>query len=151
PASRQSPFVPGVQTPQPFSLVIFGATGDLAARKLLPALYGLWHGEFLPERFAIIGLGRRDKNDDVFRAEVRKAVTTFRPDAPPRADGWDGFLAHVSYQRADFTTAQGMQDLAQRLGRLEADRHLPGNRLFYLATDPEFFAPIVEGLAGAGL
>src|SRR5262245_56007432 len=91
PAHQPSPFVPGVQRPEPFTLVIFGATGDLAARKLLPALYGLWHAGFLPEPFAVVGVGRRDKNDDAFRAEVRHAVGTFRKDAPASADGWNGF------------------------------------------------------------
>ena len=52
------------QKPDPFTMVIFGATGDLASRKLLPALYGLWHARFLPESFAIVGIGRRDKNDE---------------------------------------------------------------------------------------
>ena len=59
PTSGQSPFIPGVQPPEPFTLVIFGATGDLAARKLLPALYGLWQGRFLPENFVIVGVARR--------------------------------------------------------------------------------------------
>src|SRR5438874_10328824 len=71
---RHSPFVPGVQPPEPFTLVIFGATGDLAARKLLPALSGLWHGRLLPDRFAVVGVGRRDKNDEAFRADVRAAL-----------------------------------------------------------------------------
>src|SRR5947209_11757113 len=97
PQAEASPFISGVSQPEPFTLVIFGVTGDLAARKLLPALYGLWHGHFLPEAFAIIGLGRRDMNDDAFRAVVQKDVTQFRHDAPPTADGWNGFLGHLFY------------------------------------------------------
>src|SRR4029079_9832499 len=61
------------------------------------------------------------------------------------------FLAHLFYQPADFTTAAGMQALAARLRKLEAERGLPGNRLVYLATDPDFFGPIVAGLSAAGL
>jgi glucose-6-phosphate 1-dehydrogenase len=140
-----------VQLPDPFTFVIFGATGDLTARKLLPALYGLWHRPFLPDRFAIVGVGRRDKNDDVFRQEMRSAVATFRRDAPAAAEGWEGFLGNVFYHQADFTTAEGMQGLARRLQGLESQRELPGNRLFYLATDPQYFCRIIAGLSDAGL
>jgi glucose-6-phosphate 1-dehydrogenase len=147
---QRSPFIPGVQPPEPFTLVIFGATGDLAARKLLPALFGLWHGHFLPDHFAVVGLGRRDKNDDAFREDARKALATFRKDAGA-ADEVNGFLEHVFYHRADFTTREGLLKLAEHLQALEKERNLPGNRLFYLATDPEYFEQIIENLAGAGL
>src|SRR5262249_53910454 len=82
--------------------------------------------------------------DDVSksRAELEKEVW---------AEVVGSFLGHVFYQRTDFTTAEGMKELAGRVQDLERDRRLPGNRLYYLATDPEFFRPIVEGLAGAGL
>lgn len=149
-APSQSPFIPGVAKPDPCTIVIFGATGDLAARKLLPALYGLWRGQFLPEQFAIVGVGRREKTDSAFREEVKTAIQTFRPDAP-EPDGWHDFLSRVYYQPADFTTAEGMGRLAERLTKVDAEQHLPGNRLFYLATDPEYFGPAVERLAGAKL
>jgi glucose-6-phosphate 1-dehydrogenase len=148
-APRPAPTVSRVNAPQPFALVLFGATGDLAGRKLLPALKRLWQDKFLPQDFAIVGIGRRDMNDRQFRDAVRKRFAE-NGDTQAAAD-IDSFLASVFYQRTDFTTAAGMQGLAQRLNALEAERHLPGNRLFYLATDPEFFLPIVEGLASAGL
>jgi glucose-6-phosphate 1-dehydrogenase len=151
PAPNPSPFVPGVQPPEPFTLVIFGATGDLAARKLWPALYGLWRGRYLPRDFAVVGVGRRDKNDEALRQDVRAALAAFREDPPSSADDGDDFVAHVFYHRADFTAAEGMQGLAGRVHELEAERHLPGNRLFYLATDPDFFTPILEGLSATGL
>src|SRR5439155_5670118 len=150
PAPGQSPFIPGVQPPEPFTLVIFGATGDLAARKLLPALYGLWQGRFLPENFVIVGVARRSKSDDAFRADVQKAITTFRHDSRA-AEGWQSFLSHVFYHQADFTAPGALQGLASHLEALEAEQKLPGNRLFYLATDPEHFEPIVEELSNAGL
>jgi glucose-6-phosphate 1-dehydrogenase len=140
-----------VQAAEPFTLVIFGATGDLAHRKLLPALYGLWHGGFLPDQFAVVGVGRRDKNDEVFRAEAQTAVAKFRKDAPTGPDGWGGFLSSLFYQRSDFTTLEGIRDLGRRLDQLDVERHLPGNRLFYLATDPEYFGPIIERLGLAGM
>jgi glucose-6-phosphate 1-dehydrogenase len=146
---QESPFVSRTKPPEPFTLVLFGATGDLAGRKLLPALAGLLKNRYLPEEFAIVGIGRRDKTDQVFRDDVQKDFAEFRRNAS--ADDTRDFLAHVFYERSDFTTAQGMKGLAGRLHDLERERNLPGNRLFYLATDPEFFRPIVEGLAGAGL
>jgi glucose-6-phosphate 1-dehydrogenase len=142
-----SPFVSRLQLLEPFSLVIFGATGDLAARKLLPALHALWQGRFLPHEFALIGVGRRDKDDGAFREDVRAAVAR----QSKAADSLDGFLAHVFYQRTDFTAAQEMQALTRRLKELEAGRGLPGNRLFYLAIDPEYFQPLIESLAASGL
>jgi glucose-6-phosphate 1-dehydrogenase len=149
PEPSSSPFVPAPARPEPFALVIFGATGDLTARKLLPALYGLWCGRFLPPEFAVVGVGRRDKGDEQFREETRRAVTEFR--GSPAGDALAGFAGHVFYHRADFTTLEGHRSLARRLQELEARQKLPGNRLFYLATDPEYFAPIVQYLAEAGL
>jgi glucose-6-phosphate 1-dehydrogenase len=148
-ASEPSPFVPAVSPPEPFTLVIFGGTGDLAHRKLFPALFGLHHARLLPERMAVVGLGRRDKTDTAFRADVRQALANFRKDLPAAAG--DEFLPHVYYEPADFTKAGGLLSLARRLESLEKENGLPGNRLFYLATDPEFFALIVESLARAGL
>ena len=139
-----------VQPPEPFTLVIFGATGDLVNRKLLPALYSLWHAELLPPHFAIVGVGRSDKNDDSFRADARAAISSFREDLPPPGEQGDGFLAHVCYQHTDITSTKEMQQLARRIGELESKRHLPGNRLFYLATDPALFGPIIEGLTATG-
>src|SRR5262245_1812046 len=144
-----SPFVSRTKPPEPFTLVLFGATGDLAGRKLLPALASLWKHEYLPDDFAIVGIGRRDKTDQVFREDVKRDLAEFRSE--DAAAGAQEFLSHVFYQRTDFTTIEGMKDLSARLLDLERAGRLPGNRLFYLATDPEFFRPIVEGLAGAGL
>ena len=103
-----------VAKPEPFTFVIFGATGDLAARKLLPALYGLWHGHFLPEDFAIVGVGRRDKSDDAFRQDVEKALKKFRKDWPPAGHGQENLLANVFYHRADFNQPGAMQGLRPR-------------------------------------
>ena len=143
--NSKSPFVSDVQRPAPFTLVIFGATGDLAGRKLLPALWALWREQYLPPDFAIVGVGRKEKADQVFREEVRKSLIEF---GKADAAGLPDFLAHVFYQRSDITTTDGMQVVATRVRELEKEKQLPGNRLFYLAVDPEFFGPIVEGLAG---
>lgn len=133
-----SPFVAGVQPPEPFALVIFGATGDLATRKLWPALQSLWRGQFLPPDFVIVGVGRRDKSDEALRREVLTS-------------GDSDFLAHVFYQRADVESDEAMRGLAGRVRELEKQRGLSGNRLFYFATAPDTFDPIVAGLTQTGL
>jgi glucose-6-phosphate 1-dehydrogenase len=148
-ALSHSPFVPAVAPPEPFTLVIFGATGDLAHRKLFPALLGLYHARLLPANMAVVGLGRRDKTDASFRADLRESGTNYRKDLP--AADVDGFLPYVHYERVDFTNPESLRALARRLASLEKEKGLPGNRLFYLATDPEYFGPIVESLGAAGL
>jgi glucose-6-phosphate 1-dehydrogenase len=135
--------------PDPFTLVMFGATGDLAARKLFPALFALARGQFLPARFVMVGIGRRGKDDAAFREDVRRSLTAAHADAA--REEVDAFLGRVFYHRADFTSAGGLAGLGKRLGELEAAHGLPGDRLFYLATDPEFFVPLVAGLADNGL
>jgi len=148
-AVDRSPFVPRGRKPDPFTLVIFGATGDLAARKLFPAVFALARGQFLPADFFVVGVGRRGKDDPAFREDVRKSLAASHRDAP--AEEVDDFLGRVFYHRTDFTTAEGLAGLGRRLGEMEKGQGLPGNRLFYLATDPEFFVPLVAGLAGNAL
>ena len=148
-AARKVSFVPTVTPLAPFTAIIFGATGDLSARKLFPALYRLWRCRFFPDKFAIVGVGRRDKNHDAFRADVDKSLSAFRSDSSQPIDR--SFLGNVFYHRADFTTTEGMKGLGRDIQLLEKEQKLPGNRLFYLATDPEFFSPIIAGLSAAGL
>src|SRR4051794_25126153 len=137
----RSPFVPHGRMPDPFTLVLFGATGDLAARKLFPAVFALARGQLLPARFVVVGVGRRGKDDAAFREDVRRSLAAAHGDATP--EELAAFLGRVFYHRADFTTAEGLAGLGRRLGDLEGGHGLPGNRLFYLATDPEFFVPLV--------
>ena len=146
---NHSPFVPHGRMPDPFTLVMFGATGDLAARKLFPAVFALARGQFLPAHFIVVGIGRRGKDDAVFREDVRRSLANAQADA--MREEVDGFLGRVFYHRADFTTTEGLSGLGNRLDALEGAHGMPGNRLFYLATDPEFFVPLIAGLAGEGL
>ncbi|MBI3410729.1 MAG: glucose-6-phosphate dehydrogenase [Planctomycetes bacterium] len=146
---QESPFVPRGTPPDPFTLVLFGATGDLAGRKLFSALHQLFLGQHLPQEFAIVGVGRRDTPDEKFRAGIQDKLGA--TSASEESAKTNRFLSHVYFQRADVTNADGMKRLAERVHALERERKLPDNRLFYLATDPEFFLPIVEGIAGVGL
>ncbi len=141
--------LPPVRVTAPFTAVVFGATGDLTARKLVPALFRLWKGGFFTAPFAVLGVGRRDKDDARFRADLRDAAHSLA--GVEVAADWDRFAGSVYYHRADFSAAEGYADLARRLGEVEAGSGNPGNRLYYLATDPDHFPSIVEQLAGAGL
>ncbi len=143
------PPAPAVHAAEPFTLVIFGATGELTATKLVPALFRLWQDGYLRSSFAIIGVGRRDKDDARFRAELG-AVVQARPGGVAE-ETWIRFAAHLFYHRADFTMAEGYQALRGRLEALETEHDLGGNRLYYLATDPDHFPRIVEQLRTEGL
>src|SRR5436305_4264003 len=88
-----SPFVPRGRMPDPFTMVIFGATGDLAARKLFPAVFALAGGQFLPADFIVVGVGRRAKDDAVFRDDVRQSLASSHKDAP--SEEVDNFLGRV--------------------------------------------------------
>ncbi|MFL5330349.1 MAG: glucose-6-phosphate dehydrogenase [Gemmataceae bacterium] len=145
PTTEMSPAVSRLKLPEPFTLVLFGATGDLAGRKLFPAMLSLWQANYLPKKFAIVGNGRREKTDAAFREEVKRDLAEFKSSV--RVEVIDSFLPHIFYQSADVTAQAGMQNLADRVAAIEKELNLPGNRLFYAATDPEFFRPIVDGLA----
>jgi glucose-6-phosphate 1-dehydrogenase len=131
----------------PFSIVIFGATGDLTHRKILPAFYALAQEGRLPEQFNIIGFARRDWTDDTFRTEMRHSVEQFGR-IPVEAEAWDKFAAQLHYHRSEFDQADGYPRLGELFDRLGT----PANdRLFYLATPPEAYHVIVQQLGAAGL
>src|SRR5437899_12352364 len=101
-AVNRSPFVTRGRMPDPCTLVIFGATGDLAARKLFPAVFALARGQFLPADFFVVGVGRRDKDDFAFREDVRRSLAAAHSDAQP--EEVDGLLGRGSDHRSGFTT-----------------------------------------------
>jgi glucose-6-phosphate 1-dehydrogenase len=136
---------------EPVTVVILGATGDLTARKLLPALFSLWHDQYLPDRFAVVGVGRRDKSDDQFRGEMQASAKGHEGVHREASARWGEFAPHVFYQKTDFNRAEDYHTLEGRLKALEGELGLSGSRLFYLAIDPDYFAPVIEHLAGAGL
>jgi glucose-6-phosphate 1-dehydrogenase len=140
-----------IRAADPATVVIFGATGDLTSRKLLPALFSLWHDGYLATSTAVVAAARRDKSDHQFRDEHRGTAEAHLREHSGAKDSWDEFAQHLFYQRTDFGRADDYRALAERLAKLEAERSLPGNRLFYLATDPDYFATIVARLVGAGL
>ena len=133
------------------TVVIFGVTGDLASRKLIPAMYNLWVAGFLPERIAVVGVARREKTDAVFRAEMCEALKQHSRTGHGDSDSCDPFVSNLFYHQLDFAEDSGYERLEERLRGIEASVGLPGHRLYYLAVSPDFFAPIVRDLGKAGL
>ncbi|HRY30323.1 MAG TPA: glucose-6-phosphate dehydrogenase [Elusimicrobiota bacterium] len=133
--------------PDPCGLVIFGASGDLAERKLFPALYRLRRNGFLPEKFFAVGMGRTPMTDDAFRDRVRAALGPASPnDAPLKT-----FLSSFYYQTGDYADPAAYKKLSDRLDELARSHHTRGNVLFYFSVPPTVYLPIVRCLGGVGL
>jgi glucose-6-phosphate 1-dehydrogenase len=134
----------------PTSLVIFGATGDLARRKLLPAVYNLAHEGALPERFHLIGVSRKDKENEDFRAECEQSIRRFSRRKPDDAV-LDSLLKNVKYVPGTFDDPEVYAELSKLLDGFEVEDGEPLNRAFYLSTAPGFFPVIVGALGRADL
>jgi glucose-6-phosphate 1-dehydrogenase len=136
--------------PQPCTIVIFGATGDLTHRKLIPALYNLAADGDLPPAVAIVGFARREKSDEQFRAELEKATREFSRQ-PVRDEMWKTFAQSIFYHQSEFADESGYKKLVNRLDKIDKERGTRGNRLFYFAAAPDQFEPILKHLKAAGL
>ncbi|HEX3427174.1 MAG TPA: hypothetical protein VHS36_00060, partial [Candidatus Limnocylindrales bacterium] len=139
------------RVPDPSVLVLFGATGDLAHRKVIPALYQLWRTNLLPHEFVIVAIGRRDYTDDALRAEYRASLEKYSRVLPLDEAAWRSFAARIRYQRCDFDDPAAFDRLATTLEGIDREQHSPGNHLYYLATQPSQFAEIVAQLGRVGL
>jgi glucose-6-phosphate 1-dehydrogenase len=140
------------RVPDPSVLVLFGATGDLAHRKVVPALYQLWRTNLLPHEFLLLAIGRREyDDDDAFRAEIRASLEKHARVQPLDEPAWQAFAERVAYQRLDFAEPSGFDDLAKRLDEVDKERGTRGNRIYYLATQPSQFGEIVTQLGRVGL
>jgi glucose-6-phosphate 1-dehydrogenase len=134
----------------PSTLVIFGAAGDLTKRLLVPALYNLRRSKLLPDSFAVIGVARSDKDDDGFRRDLYPSLCEFSGGKVDEGD-WKWLAERLSYFQGEFGEPATYQRLAEHLSKTDAVRHTDSNYLFYLATPPQLFAPIVQHLGKAGL
>jgi glucose-6-phosphate 1-dehydrogenase len=137
--------------PAPTAVVIFGASGDLTKRKLLPALYNLAVSRLLPPGASVVGFARRAKTDEEFRSEQRESVSKFSRRKPLDEPVWNDFAAGLFYCQANYDDPAGYQKLKALLDRLDRERGTRGNRLFYLSVPPSEFETIVTQLKGAGL
>jgi glucose-6-phosphate 1-dehydrogenase len=131
--------------PQPCAVVIFGATGDLTHRKLVPALYNLAADGALPPAVSVVGFARRDKTDEIFRKELEEAARKFSRQKI-NDDHWAAFASSIFYHRSEFDALEGYESLAKRLDELDAQRGTRGNRLYYLSAGPDQFPVILENL-----
>lgn len=143
--------LPPSLVPRPCSLVLFGATGDLTRRKLIPALYNLAREGLLPPGFTVMGVARRPFSDEQFRADMLKATQEHSRHQPVSPEVWRDFAQGIFYHPLQFDDRAGYAGLRARLEQLESERKTGGNRLYYLATDPDFFAVIAGALKEAGL
>src|SRR5437588_7682834 len=130
----------------PCALVIFGASGDLAQRKLIPAIYELAREKLLSEKFALVGYSRTPKSDDEYRKECREAVQQFARSKPLDAGVWGRIERNISYVAGDYGSAEDHARLAEHLTKVDRDAGTAGNRLFYLSTPPNTFEPIIRCL-----
>ncbi len=131
---------------EPCILVIFGATGDLTSRKLLPALYNLARERQLPTHFACVGFARREKTNETFRDEMREAVGQFSRVKPVDNSLWKKFSEQLYYHQSEFHEDAGYDSLRKLLNDLDTQYGTKGNHLFYLSTQPSFFPVIVKKL-----
>ncbi len=151
--ARSHPFaadLQGAQRAAPVSIVIFGATGDLTQRKLLPALYNLAAEGALDPSTIVVGFARREKSHESFREEMAAAVRQHSRQAVDE-QVWHRLAGGIHFCRGDFADSETYEVLARQLHELEARFHIPGNRLFYLATPPSAFPEIISRLKASGL
>jgi glucose-6-phosphate 1-dehydrogenase len=135
--------------PEPTIIVIFGASGDLTKRKLLPALFHLEQVGLLPQEFAIVGVARRALGDE-FAKDMRAGILEFGGVAEGEAH-LEEFVKKVHYFAMNFDDAAGYDALKKELDKIARESGIGGNRLFYLATAPEYFTEIIENLGAKGL
>jgi glucose-6-phosphate 1-dehydrogenase len=131
----------------PCAMVIFGASGDLTKRKLMPALFNLAKANLLPKNFMVLGVAHDDLSQEQFRVQAMQFVQA----VDRGTEAWDWFGQRLLYQRGSFADTTTFSLLADRLKNIDSEFKTDGNYLFYLATAPTFFAQIVQQLGTAGL
>src|SRR5262249_24126049 len=141
----------GESTPEPCAAVVFGASGDLAHRKLLPALYNLALAGHLPAAFGLVGVSKSPYSDDEYREEMREAVGKFSRTKPLDEEVWRDFAAGLHYAAGAFDDDATFLKLSSTLEELDRTRATRGNRLFYFATPPSTFPVLLRQLQKHGL
>lgn len=137
--------------PDPCTMVIFGASGDLAKRKLIPAIFDLARDGMLPPGFTIVGTGRTEMTHDSFRSYMHDAMKEFGNLRDAEQMTWETFAQSLFYVTANSSIKDEFKKLQEQLKEIDSDRKSGENYLFYLSTPPSMYAPIVQGLGHAGL
>jgi glucose-6-phosphate 1-dehydrogenase len=133
------------------AMVIFGATGDLNRRKLMPALYRLAYDRRLPAGFSVVGVSRTPLSDEEFRRRMCEAIKEFSEDTGFDGDVWEEFARGLFYVAADVGDQTGFQRIGAKLAEIEQTRHTGGNVLFYLSVQPSHYEQGAAGIGAAGL
>jgi len=136
---------------EPCVMVIFGATGDLTHRKLLPALYNLALEHPLPAGFSVVAFARRPYTDETFRQQALESINQYSRQKPVNPQVWDSFASGIHYLQSNFHDPEGYTKLNQLLNKLDQERGTSGNRIFYLSTPPSQYPEIIQNLGAAGL
>ncbi|HLB77107.1 MAG TPA: glucose-6-phosphate dehydrogenase, partial [Candidatus Dormibacteraeota bacterium] len=139
------------RTPDPCAMVIFGATGDLTHRKLMPALYNLALNHYLPQGFTVVGAAHSALSDDEFRSQMRDAVGKYSRTQPIDSEVWRSFSEGLHYVSMAFEDPSGYARISSVLQDVDRTRGTGGNRAFYMATLPGVFTTVVRSLGTAGL
>src|SRR5579864_2007360 len=134
---------------EPCTVVLFGASGDLAKRKVIPAMYDLATHNALGPRYAIVGFARTNMSEEAFRTSLGEAAKTISEVGPIDPKQWDAFASNLYYSPGDYANPESYAQLCKRLTEIEAAKNLGGNRLFYLSTPPEVYPDIVKQLGRA--
>jgi glucose-6-phosphate 1-dehydrogenase len=141
----------GERVPAPCTMVIFGASGDLTKRKLVPALYSLARDRLLPSAFSVLGVARRDIGDQGFREQMRRSCDEFARRRPVEDVLWKSFQEGLYYLAGNFDQPATYEALRQRLAELDKQRGTAGNRVYYLSVPPDEYPKIITALGKAAL
>ena len=154
PDSDTNPLRQGLRlerVPDPCAFVLFGATGDLAHRKVIPAIYQLWRTNLLPSEFSLVAVARRPYTSEAFAAELKASLEKYSRVLPIDEDSWAELAKRITYQQLDFADDAGFDSLGQKLDELDTQCGTAGNRLFYLAVQPAQVTEIVRQMGRVGL
>ena len=154
PTAFENPLGEGLRierTAPPCVAIIFGASGDLTKRKLVPALYSLAAQNLLASGFSVVGTARTPMNDEAFRAAMRDAISRFSDAGPADGAIWESFAGGLFYTPTDNKKPESYTKLAELLAEIDRKRGTAGNRLFYLSTPPSLYSDIIRLLGAAGL
>ncbi len=141
----------GYTRPEPTIMVIFGAAGDLTSRKLIPALYNLSLNDSLPERLAIVGIDKKEMDDDRFREHLRRAIAERDPKGKVDEASWEAFAERIAFMSGDTASSGLYSELVKRLCQIERGWGGAADHVFYLAVPPSLIATISRNLGQAGL
>src|SRR5258707_1333720 len=139
------------RTADPCTVIIFGASGDLTKRKLVPALYRLTQQRLLPAEFAIVGFARSPMSHDEFRAKMKDAIVSYSEAKAVDEAVWQSFAQGIFYLAGDINNAESYKQMRELLDQIDRDRGTAGNRVLYLSTSPSLYGEAIKQLGDAGL